>query len=123
MSQGQISIFHVTNLSEFTKSRTGLDEDKMIGNIGESIEDVNPNWTQSTIFKNYEDDDYSLSESANSSIKTGGLEITSSVIQNFIDEIGISYEASNTEIADWLATDMENKNRTSSHWSMGALQY
>ena len=123
MSQGQISIFHVTNLSEFTKSRTGLDEDKMIGNIGESIEDVNPNWTQSTIFKNYEDDDYSLSESANSSIKTGGLEITSSVIQNFIDEISISYEASNTEIADWLATDMENKNRTSSHWSMGALQY
>ncbi|NCD06437.1 MAG: hypothetical protein EOL97_09980 [Spirochaetia bacterium] len=121
--QGNTSVYHVTSPIEFTTSRTGIDLEKMVGNIGESIDNTDDNWTVSTIFTDYANNDYSINSNANSEIKNNGVEITSSLIQDFIDEIGAIYSESNVNISDSISKDMNENPRNSSKWSMGAIQY
>lgn len=121
--QGTTGVYFVTQTSDFTTARTGIDESKMIGNIGEAVGADEPLWSTNSIFNGYASGDYTLNSSASNSLKTAGLDLTSSLIQSFIDQLGVVYSATSTAIFNLLLSDSSQKDRLSDNWSIGALQY
>lgn len=117
------SVFYVKNSSEFTNSRTGLDESKMIGNIGEPVGTEDPSWSTPSVFNDYSSNDYSLNSGTSDSLKFGGVCLTSSLIQAYIDELEITYSATSSEVANLISYDSAQNERDPDNWSMGALQY
>jgi hypothetical protein len=121
--QGTTGVYYDTSSTEFTNERTGLDESNMIGNIGESVGTDDSLWSTATIFNGYSSGDYSLNSSASDSVRLDGMYLTSSLIQSFIDEVGVAYSATSTEISDWISSDSAESDRDPDNWSIGALQY
>jgi hypothetical protein len=121
--QGTTGVYYVTQASEFTTSRTGLDESKMIGNIGEPVGTEDPLWSKTSIFNGYSSNDYSLNSGTSDSLKFGGVSLTSSLIQAYIDELGVTYSVTSLEVANLISYDSAQNERDPDNWSMGALQY
>jgi len=121
--QGATGVYYVTQASEFTTSRTGLDESKMIGNIGEPVGTEDPLWSTTSVFNGYSSNDYSLNSGTSDSLKFGGVSLTSSLIQAYIDELGVTYSVTSLEVANLISYDLAQNERISDNWSMGALQY
>jgi len=121
--QGTTGVYYVTQASEFTTSRTGLDESKTLGNIGEVAGNTDALWSTSSIFNGHVSGDYSLHPNAFNSLKAGGVVLTAGLIQSFIDELGVTFSLTNIEIANLIRTDSAENQRNTSNWSMGALQY
>lgn len=121
--QGTTGVYYVTQSSEFTTSRTGLDESKTLGNIGEGAGATDASWSTSSIFNGYVSGDYSLHPNAFNSLKAGGVALTAGLIQSFIDELGATFSLTSIEIANLIRTDSAENQRNTSNWSMGAFQY
>lgn len=121
--QGTTGVYYVTQTSEFTTSRTGLDESEMIGNIGESVGIEDPLWSTTSVFNGYTSNDYSLNSGASNSLKSEGMNLTSSLVQSYIDELGVTYSATSSEVANLISSDLAQNERDSDNWSIGALQY
>ena len=121
--QGATGVYYVTDESEFTYSRTGLYESKMIGNIGEPVSINDPLWSTTNVFSGYTSGDFSLHSNASNSLKSEGVALTTSLIQAFIDELASTYSLTSTEIVNLITTDSAQNQRDADYWSMGALQY
>ena len=118
--QGKTGVYYVTAPDDFDEVRTKLPAEKLSGNVGEKVGSDDPDWSNNTVFKNFDDGDYSLKATTNSSIREGGLIVDLELMNSILSDKAFRIPAE--ILIDNLSVDRNGKERKNV-WSIGAYQY